>query len=88
MWLLVRQKGVVALAIARYVGIGVSEYDKGHKPLGHAVPDVEAFKGLVAGAFDCTVLVNPSEQEARECLKGCCRAAGAVVPAQCFHPRR
>ena len=64
-----RQRGA-ALTIARCVGIGVSEYDKGHDQLDHAVPDIEAFAGLIAEAFECTVLANPSEQEARECLKG------------------
>lgn len=31
------------MAIARYVGIGVSEYDKGHDQLDHAVPEAKAF---------------------------------------------
>ena len=58
------------MAVSRFVGVGVGEYDKGHPRLDHAVPDVEAVAGLLEGSFDCTVLRNPVEHEARDCLKG------------------
>ncbi len=58
------------MAVARFVGIGVGEYDNGHLRLERAVPDVEAVAGLLEDSFECTVLNNPVEQAARDCLKG------------------
>src|SRR5271165_5002879 len=57
------------MTVARFVGIGVGEYDKGHLRLDRAVPDVEAVAGLLEGSFDCTVLRDPVEQAARGCLR-------------------
>ena len=39
------------MAVARFVGIGVGEYDTGQLPLEHAVPDVEAVADLLEGLF-------------------------------------
>ena len=58
------------MAGARFVGIGIGEYDTGHPRLEHAVPDVETVAGLLEASFDCTVLRDPSEQAARDCLRG------------------
>ena len=58
------------MTVARFVGIGVGEYDQGHLRLDHAVPDVEAVAGLLENSFECTVLRDPVEQAARDCLKG------------------
>ncbi len=57
------------MTVARFVGIGVGEYDKGHLRLDRAVSDVEEVAGLLEGSFDCTVLRDPVEQAARDCLK-------------------
>ena len=58
------------MAVGRFVGIGVGEYDEGHLRLGRAGPDVEEVADLLKGSFECTVLRDPDEQAARECLKG------------------
>ena len=58
------------MAVARFVGVGVGEYDSGHPRLEHAVADVEAIADLLEGSFDCTVLRDPGERAARDCLKG------------------
>jgi hypothetical protein len=47
------------MAMARFVGVGVGEYDKGHFQLNSAVPDVEAVVGLLEDSFECTVLRDP-----------------------------
>ena len=57
------------MSMARFIGVGVSEYDKGHPKLDHALSDVEAIAGLLAEAFDSTVAANPDEQAARACMK-------------------
>jgi hypothetical protein len=44
------------MALARFVGIGVGEYDKGQLRLEHAVPDVEAVADLLEESFECTVV--------------------------------
>ena len=58
------------MAVARFVGVGVGEYDNGHPRLEHAVPDVEAVAGLLEASFECTVLRDPGEHAARDYLKG------------------
>ena len=58
------------MAVARFVGIGVGQYDNGQLPLERAVPDVEAVAGLLKDSFECTVLRDPVEQAATDCLKG------------------
>jgi hypothetical protein len=59
------------MTLARFVGVGVGEYDRGHLRLDRAVPDVERVAALLMSSFDdCTVLSNPVEQEARDCLRG------------------
>lgn len=55
---------------ARFVGVGVGEYDKGLGKLPRAVPDVQEFAGLLPDAFDRTVLCDPDEQAVRTCLRG------------------
>ena len=55
---------------ARFVGIGVGQYDNGRLSLDHPVPDVKAVAGLLKDSFDCTVLCDPVEQAAKDCLKG------------------
>ena len=55
---------------ARFVGVGVGEYDHGHEALGHAVPDVEALARLLGRSFECTLLRDPDEQSAKELLTG------------------
>ena len=57
------------MAVSRFVGVGVGEYDKGHPRLDRAVPDVEAVAGLLEAWFDCTVLRDPGEDEARSYLR-------------------
>ena len=37
------------MAVSRFVGVGVGEYDKGHPRLEHAVPDVEKVAGSAGG---------------------------------------
>ncbi len=54
---------------ARFVGIGVSEYDMGHTPLGPAVPNVEGFANLLKEPFESTVLASPDERVARDYLR-------------------
>jgi hypothetical protein len=39
---------------ARFVGVGVGEYDKGYGKLPCAVPDVQAFADLLPDSFDRT----------------------------------
>jgi hypothetical protein len=63
------REGTATMALARFVGIGVGEYDKGQLPLERAVPDVEAVAGLLDGSFTCAILRNPDEKAARDCLK-------------------
>jgi hypothetical protein len=58
------------MAAARFVGIGVGQYDNGQLPLEHAVPDVEAVAELLEDSFECTVLRDPAEQAAKDCLRG------------------
>ena len=58
------------MVVARFVGVGVGEYDNGHPRLEHAVPDVEAVAGLLEASFQCTVLCDPGEHAARDYLKG------------------
>ena len=58
------------MALARFVGIGVGEYDNGQLRLEHAVSDIDAVVGLLEGSFDCVILRDPVEQEARDCLRG------------------
>src|ERR1700730_6016193 len=58
------------MAVARFVGIGVGQYDTGQPPLDRAVPDVEAVADLLKDSFECTVLCDPVEQAAKDCLKG------------------
>jgi Caspase domain len=59
------------MAVARFVGVGVGEYDKGHLRLEHAVSDVEKVAALLESSFgECAVLRDPVEQEARDCLRG------------------
>jgi len=41
------------MATARFVGVGVGEYDKGHLRLNSAVPDVEAVADLLEDSFEC-----------------------------------
>jgi len=36
------REGTAAMAVARFVGVGVGQYNNGHPRLEHAVPDVEA----------------------------------------------
>ena len=57
------------MAVARFIGIGVGEYDEGHLRLQRAVPDVEAVADLLQGSFECTLLRDPTEQAARKCLR-------------------
>ena len=57
------------MAVSRFVGVGVGAYDKGHPRLERAVPDVEAVAGLLGSSFDCAVLHDPGENEARDYLK-------------------
>ena len=57
------------MAVARFVGVGVGHYDKGHLRLDRAVPDVEQVASLLEASFQCTVLPDPDEQGARDCLK-------------------
>jgi tetratricopeptide (TPR) repeat protein len=57
------------MSAARFIGVGVSEYDKGHPRLDHAVPDVNAVAGLLAETFGCTVLSDPEEETARDCMR-------------------
>ncbi|MGO9727605.1 MAG: AAA family ATPase [Streptosporangiaceae bacterium] len=47
----------------------MGDYEKGHRKLDHALPDVRAFADLLAEAFECTVLADPDEQSVRGCLK-------------------
>ncbi len=54
---------------ARFVGIGVSEYDDpGFRALGNAVADVEAVAGLLGASFECTLLPNPNKRSATDLL--------------------
>ena len=57
------------MSVARFRGVGVSQYAKGYPGLSHVLPDVEAIAGLLAGAFQCAVLPNPEEEAARSCMK-------------------
>jgi tetratricopeptide (TPR) repeat protein len=57
------------MAVARFVGVGVGEYDNGHPRLEHAIPDVEAVADLLEASFECTVLRDPGEGAARDYLK-------------------
>src|SRR6266496_4416857 len=57
------------MAVSRFVGVGVGVYDKGHPRLDRAVPDVEAVAGLLEACFDCAVLRDPGEDEARSFLR-------------------
>jgi hypothetical protein len=55
-WLCDR-RGIAAVALARFVGIAVGEYDKGQLRLERAVPDVEAVAGLLGNSsFECEIL--------------------------------
>jgi len=58
------------MAVARFVGVGVGDYDQAHLRLDRAVPDVEQVARLLETSFQCTVLRDPDEQGARNCLKG------------------
>ena len=55
---------------ARFVGVGVGAYERGHPGLDRAVADVEAVAGVLAGAFECAVLADPDERAAEDLLKG------------------
>jgi tetratricopeptide (TPR) repeat protein len=57
------------LGVARFVGIGIGEYDDGHAPLERAVPDVDAFAGLLGDGFTITLMANPAEQQVRDSLR-------------------
>ena len=57
------------MGAARFVGVGVGEYDDGHARLERAVPDVEALAALLGAGFISTLLVNPAEQEVRDSLR-------------------
>jgi hypothetical protein len=55
---------------ARFIGVGVGEYNHDHPRLPRAVPDVETVADLLEGSFDCAVIRDPTEQAAREGLRG------------------
>lgn len=49
------------MSVARFVGIGVGEHDKGHLRLDRAVPDVEAVADLLgtsSNARCCATLLS------------------------------
>ncbi len=54
---------------ARFIGVGVSEYDKGHEQLPCALSDVESFAALLGPGFDVSVLANPDEDAVRTQLR-------------------
>jgi hypothetical protein len=58
------------MAVARFVGVGVGEYDQDHLRLDRAVPDVEQVASLLEASFQCAVLRDPYEQSARDYLRG------------------
>ncbi len=58
------------MTAARFVGVGVGEYDDDYGQLDHAVPDVVAFAEVLDETFVRTLLLNPTEQAVRNGLKG------------------
>ncbi|MEV5310351.1 tetratricopeptide repeat protein [Streptomyces sp. NPDC052610] len=54
----------------RLAGIGIDEYTtKAHRPLAHAVSDVEALSELLNETFEGQILKNPTETDLRTFLK-------------------
>ncbi|CAL9442791.1 hypothetical protein SUDANB105_02267 [Streptomyces sp. enrichment culture] len=54
----------------RLAGIGIAEYTtKAHRPLAHAVSDVEALSELLNETFEGQILKNPTETHLRTFLK-------------------
>jgi hypothetical protein len=55
--------------VARFIGIGVGEYDRGHARLDHAVDDVRQVASRLAESFDTLVVTSPDEAKARAALR-------------------
>ncbi len=51
------------MAEGYFVGVGVGTYAQGHEDLACAVPDVEAFLGLLGSDFDGEPKRNPTKAE-------------------------
>ena len=59
------------MAVARFVGVGVSDYDQGHLRLDHAVADVEEVASLLEGSpFSARCSAIPMSRARGTCLRG------------------